>query len=148
MPALPAPNLDPATPGDRAGRRALAIAVRQTASVLHSGMDSRHPARTYCGAYPAGLLPAVGIALLLGACALDPDKIDVKLWHCGIEPLRYDGRFWEVPPPSLDATNAPSRWRGRGTATIVDDDTLVYLDDSGIKLTFVTADGVKPGGCA
>ena len=81
-------------------------------------MDSRPPARTHPGSHPAGLLPAIGIALLLAACAADPD------------------------------TNAPSNWRGCGTATIVDDDTLVHLDDSGIELTFVPGDGVKPDGCA
>ena len=79
---------------------------------------------------PGKIVPAIGIALLLAACAPDADKINVKLWHCGIEPLHYDGRVWEVPPPSFDATNVSSRWRGRGTATIVDDTTLVYTGDS------------------
>jgi hypothetical protein len=89
-------------------------------------------------------------ALLLGACGNATHEVDVELYHCGVLPLKVDGKTWEVPqPPPFDGTNAPPTFTGRGTATIEADDKLIYVDDGGARVRFRPAEDVPaPPPCA
>lgn len=62
----------------------------------------------------------------------------VSLYHCGLDPLTFDGRVWDAGPATLfDQTNVPQEWVGSGTVTRTTPSELVYLDDSGIEVRFV-----------
>ena len=72
-----------------------------------------------------------------------PTSITVTLYHCGIDPLKYNGQTWEVPTPPFDATNRPQTWRGTGKVIALTTEHLRFRDDSGIVVEFVPDDG-KP----
>lgn len=75
------------------------------------------------------------------------DALTVALHHCGVLPLEFADRLWEVPEEvtPFDGTNAPDIFVGRGTAELTpDDQTLLFTDASGITLTFVRDDGTDP----
>ena len=78
-----------------------------------------------------------------------PISVEVTLYHCGVEPIWFDGRAWEVPEETgpFDATNAPEEFVGRGTIEPFGGESLRYVDESGIVLFFVPDDGVDLG-CA
>ena len=77
------------------------------------------------------------------------------LLHCGMQPVTAEGRVWKAPPQAvdgdpeltLDATNRPDDWVGRGTV-IVADDHMTYTDRGGEVVDFVPEDGSPPPGCA
>ena len=75
-----------------------------------------------------------------------PGTAEVTLWHCGIEPIAYEGRTWEVPNDEepFDATNAPASFAGRGDVERVGPEELRYTDESGVVLRFVPDDGTEP----
>lgn len=75
-------------------------------------------------------------------------RVQVSLYHCGFDPLVHNGKTWEIPEPPFDATNAPEDWAGTGTITSMTERTLVFIDDSGIKVTFVPDDGSPLPLCA
>ena len=61
----------------------------------------------------------------------------VSLYHCGMDPLTFDGLIWEAGPATLfDQANAPREWVGRGTVTRPAASELVYRDDFGIEVRF------------
>lgn len=72
--------------------------------------------------------------------------VTVTLYHCGVNPLRYEGRDWEVPDAEqpFDATNAPPSFVGEGTIEQISADELRYTDASGLTLRFVPDDGTEP----
>lgn len=62
----------------------------------------------------------------------------VSVYHCGLNPLAFDGQIWEAGPATLfDQTNAPQEWIGSGTVTHSTSSELVYRDDAGIEVRFV-----------
>lgn len=69
---------------------------------------------------------------------------EVLLHHCGVRPVTFDGREWEVTKVPFDATNAPSTFSGEGTYTM-SEATLVFADRAGARLVFTPDDG-KPNG--
>jgi len=71
----------------------------------------------------------------------------VVLYHCGVDPLRYDGVLWEVVAPPFDGTNAPDTFTGFGTFQR-DGERLLFTDRGGARLTFTIDDGVPPSPCA
>jgi hypothetical protein len=85
-------------------------------------------------------------ALLVGACSKASYNVDIELWHCGISPLHLDGQTWEVPhPPPFDGASTPPKgFTGHGTATVENDDKLVYVDDGGTRIVFWPAEDVPP----
>lgn len=85
---------------------------------------------------------------LADAAAAEPPTgvAEVTLWHCGIEPITYERRTWEVPNDEepFDGTNAPASFAGRGEVERVGPDELRYTDESGVVLRFVPDDGTEP----
>lgn len=78
-----------------------------------------------------------------------PQRVSLKLLHCGPELLEYAGETWEAQrPPPFDATNAPAKWRGTGAVSLRGTSELIYRDDSGIELTFLPEAQVPPYACA
>lgn len=90
---------------------------------------------------------AATLGQLADAAAAEPPPgtAEVALWHCGIEPITYEGRTWEVPDGEepFDGTNAPASFAGRGEVERVGPDELRYTDESGMELRFVPDDGVE-----
>lgn len=74
------------------------------------------------------------------------DRVEVTLWHCGIDTITVDDRRWEVPAGErpFDGTNAPDSFAGKGSIEGVGPDELRYVDDSGVVLRFVPDDGEEP----
>jgi hypothetical protein len=83
---------------------------------------------------------------LLDAADAPAHRVEVGLWHCGINPITVDDRTWEVPTDEerFDGTNAPKSFAGVGTIERVSPDELRYVDDSGVVLRFVPDDGTEP----
>jgi hypothetical protein len=73
----------------------------------------------------------------------------VGRYHCGFERIWFEGRSWEVPEETDPyAGLRPPGWVGRGTVEpAAEGESLHYVDESGVTLTFVPADGLDPG-CA
>jgi hypothetical protein len=67
----------------------------------------------------------------------------VVLHHCGVLPVNYDGRQWEVEQPPFDLTNAPDTYSGFGEFTL-DGDTLHFADRDGARLDFTVEDHSPP----
>lgn len=86
------------------------------------------------------------LAALVDAARARTDRVEVTLWHCGIETITVDDRRWEVPDDEepFDGTNAPESFAGTGTYERIAPDELRYTDDSGIQLRFVPDDGTDP----
>jgi len=85
----------------------------------------------------------------------DGRAVSVVLWHCGVEPVTVDGRVWEVPltetvdgdsNASLDSTNTPSDWVGRGNVGVAEDE-MTYTDEGGAVVRFVPGDDQPPAAC-
>ena len=73
---------------------------------------------------------------------------DVKLHHCGIVNVTYEGQEWEVEHEPFDGTNAPDSFSGYGTFSR-NGDTLTFVDREGAQLTFTPYDGTPdPEVCA
>ena len=73
----------------------------------------------------------------------------VSLYHCGVDPLSFDGQIWEAGPATLfDQTNAPREWVGRGTVSRPTPSELVYQDDSGIEVRFAPRVSEQRRACA
>jgi len=95
------------------------------------------------------------LAALVSGCSSDArtpasadrraDRIQVSLWHCGVEKITVDDQRWEVPndEETFDSTNAPEAFSGRGTIERVAPDELRYVDDAGAVLRFVPDDGTE-----
>ncbi|MBA3982539.1 MAG: hypothetical protein H0X61_03265 [Acidimicrobiia bacterium] len=81
-----------------------------------------------------------------GTTAAELDRVEISLWHCGIEPIRHDRELWEVPDGEepFDGTNVPNSVALSGTIERVSADELLYVDDSGISLQFVPDNGTEP----
>jgi hypothetical protein len=74
-----------------------------------------------------------------------PIPVEVTLYHCGIEPIWFEGRSWEVPEETgpFDEMSAPEEFVGRGTVERNSrGESLRYVDESGIVLFFEPDDGV------
>ncbi len=71
------------------------------------------------------------------------DRVEVRLWHCGVGILTFEDRRWEVPDGQdpFDATNVEQSFAFRGTITRVAADELRYVDDAGLVLRFVPDNG-------
>lgn len=82
-----------------------------------------------------GTVSAPGPATVAG----EPGQ-QVALYHCGVQPLMYESRAWEVEDPPFDATNAPDTFSGFGTFSRTGD-VLTFLDRDGARLTFTPDDG-------
>lgn len=78
-----------------------------------------------------------------------PDSHVVTLYHCGVNPTRFEGRIWRVPPEStpIDEENVPRTFVGRGTMLRVDKNQARFVDESGVELTFLPKPMVSLGGC-
>ncbi len=63
--------------------------------------------------------------------------------HCGIQPVTYDGRLWEVKRAPFDMGNAPDTFSGFGEFR-VEGDLLQFVDREGAMLTFTLDDGIQP----
>ena len=88
-------------------------------------------------------VPAPGPATVAG----EPGP-QVLLHHCGVQPVTYENRSWEVEKPPFDATNAPDTFSGFGTFSRTDD-VLVFTDRDGARLAFTPNDGTPdPYNCA
>ena len=71
----------------------------------------------------------------------------VVLHHCGVQSITYESRSWEVEDPPFDQTNAPDSFSGYGKFERKDD-TLLFADGEGARLTFVIDDGTpNPYNC-
>ena len=71
----------------------------------------------------------------------------VVLHHCGVQPVTFKGRSWEVEEPPFDQTNAPDSFSGFGQFDR-NGDTLTFDDREGARLTFVVNDGTpNPYNC-
>ncbi len=81
-----------------------------------------------------------------GTITVELDRVRISLWHCGIEPIRYDGQLWEVPDGEepFDETNAPDSVALTGTIQRISANELHYVDDSGISLRFGPDNGTEP----
>jgi hypothetical protein len=86
-------------------------------------------------------------ALPAATASPSPRSVTVTLYHCGIDPLKYNGQTWEVPNPPFDATNRPQTWRGTGKVIALTTEHLRFRDDSGIVVEFVPDDGKPPPIC-
>ena len=96
------------------------------------------------------------VALACSACAGGPGDSDglhaaprqqVVLHHCGVQPITYESRSWEVEDPPFDQTDAPNSFSGYGKFE-GKDDTLLFKDGMGARLTFVMNDGTpNPYNC-
>ena len=72
----------------------------------------------------------------------------VLLHHCGVQPVTYGGRSWEVEAPPFDQGNAPDSFSGFGEFS-QQGETLTFTDRDGARLTFVVDDGTPdPYTCA
>ena len=74
-----------------------------------------------------------------------PISVEVTLYHCGVEPIWFDGTSWEVPEETgaIDEMSAPESFVGRGTIDLAaGGESLRYVDESGYALVFVPDDGV------
>ncbi len=75
----------------------------------------------------------------------------LTLWHCGINPVTFQGQTWERPlreQPLIDQTTVPRGWEGEGTMTRIDEDEAAYLDDGGTHVTFRLAGQLPNPPCA
>ncbi|MEP6666357.1 MAG: hypothetical protein ABJA81_07925 [Nocardioidaceae bacterium] len=99
-----------------------------------------------------GTLFAVGlvVASLVSGCAgrESGDTPQVTLYHCGVNPVTYDGRSWKVPHPKFDLTNFPDTFSGQGHFKLRGENTLVFTDEKGAKLVFKPAKQVPDRACA
>lgn len=75
-------------------------------------------------------------------------RVEVSLYHCGIETVVFGGREWVVPAPPFDATNAPRDFVGEGRLTQTSEDEALYVDESGARITFRSLEGWHPPPCA
>jgi hypothetical protein len=74
-------------------------------------------------------------------------QVSVSLYHCGVDPLIFKGKTWEVSKPPFDDTNKPASWVGRGAVVEESLQELKYVDESGLVLHFVPGDGINPPNC-
>lgn len=93
-----------------------------------------------------------------GRCLFTPDqapdgaqqasgRVEVTLYHCGVEPVVVAGREWVVPSPPFDATNAPADFFGEGRFEIKSDKYAVYVDRSGEVIRFRAIPDWAPPPC-
>lgn len=75
-------------------------------------------------------------------------RVRVALYHCGVEPVMFEGREWVVPSPPFDATNAPAGFAGTGRMTRTSEVEAVYVDRSGARIDFRVLEGWQPPPCA
>jgi hypothetical protein len=79
-----------------------------------------------------GTIPPQGSQILTG--------LAVTLYHCGFEPVDFDGFRFVADPPPFDQTNAPAGFIGKGTVPDYSHDGFTYVDDSGAKVAFHAVD--------
>ena len=70
--------------------------------------------------------------------------MSVTLYHCGFNPITYQGKKWEATFEPFDDENKPASWRGHGTISEIGPTRLLYQDDSGVKVTYVPDAEVPP----
>lgn len=75
-------------------------------------------------------------------------RVEVTLWHCGVDPLFVAGQEWVVQDPPFDATNAPESFTGRGRFERKSAITAVYVDDGGEQILFEVVPDWEPPPCA
>ncbi len=80
---------------------------------------------------------------------LQPNSHVVTLYHCGVNPTKFDGRTWAVPEEQVpfDELDAPASFVGRGTMAKVQDDKALYEDESGIEIVFRPENQVPDSYC-
>ncbi len=110
-----------------------------------SGGGSEAPAEAVDEAVEPGVqvFPAPVLAPVAAGGALGPvttitgTEVDVRLYHCGFEPIEALGRVWIVEPAPFDETTVPDDFAGTGVLTATDDGTATYIDDGGavVELT-------------
>lgn len=71
----------------------------------------------------------------------------VTLYHCGVNPVVYDGVTWEVNDPPFDGTNAPATFSGFGQF-VRDGNVLHFSDKAGATIDFTPDDAVVGPPCA
>jgi hypothetical protein len=75
------------------------------------------------------------------------DRVEVTLYHCGVDPVEFGGREWVVPDPPFDATNAPESFTGRGLFKQRSAVDALYFDDSGEVIHFQALEDWEPPLC-
>lgn len=77
-------------------------------------------------------------------------QLGVTLYHCGVDPVSFDGQRWRADPVPFDATNAPERFTGHGWIRRVDADTAIWADAvGGITIRFAPLEpDYQPPPCA
>ena len=80
--------------------------------------------------------------------ASDGSNHEINLYHCGVEPTRFERRLWRAKPVPFDETNKPEDFRGTGTMTLVSKDEARFVDESGATIDFVPVEeGWEPPPC-
>lgn len=71
-----------------------------------------------------------------------PTSIRVRVNHCFVETLTFDGERWNVPFRGQfgDGGSMPPGWKGRGVIERVSEAEARYTDDGGTTLVFRLAD--------
>jgi len=69
-------------------------------------------------------------------------RVEVKMNHCFVEPVSFDGEQWNVPFDMQFGWGGmePKRWRGAGVMTRVGEDQARFKDDGGSTVVFRPVD--------
>lgn len=74
-------------------------------------------------------------------------RVEVTLWHCGVDPVVFGGREWVVPDPPFDATNAPEGFTGHGTFQQRSSRDALFFDQGGEIIHFEAIEDWEPPVC-
>jgi len=109
---------------------------------------------------------AAAIAVLVAGCIATTDSatpetkeaspaveagsvlVEVKLGHCFVEPMVFDGKRWNVPFTKQFGWGGlqPKNWEGTGAMTRVSEERARFEDDGGSTVIFLPVDhaSVRP----
>ena len=104
---------------------------------------------------PMSMRLLLSLVALLACGACGDSKTDsssgepqVRLHHCGVQPVSFDGESWEVEAPPFDEGSAPDSFSGFGEFQR-SGDNLTYEDREGARLNFSINDGTpNPYNCS
>jgi hypothetical protein len=89
-----------------------------------------------------------------GTSAVSPNSqtlvsLSVTLYHCGVDPVDFDGIHFVADPPPFDQTNAPADFAGEGKVIDYTPDGFTYIDASGAEIQFhAVPPDYRPKPCA